>query len=179
LAARRLGSEGAITSCFEYGLGPKILAAVRALRPRHIFWIGYWSLYTIDGTMATPEDPNGGANALGAQLRQTFAALPEVPVTLFRTSPLLLNDQARGLLRDVRISPTIAEHRAREAGADAAINSLQNLDGRLAIFDPAELACNATCGVVQEGTLMFFDAGHVSAQGALRYQSRLAEDFTR
>lgn len=179
LTARRAGSEGAVTSCYDFGLGRKFVAAIGSLQPRHVYWIGYWSLYAPEGTIATPEDANGGVDALGQQLQQTLAALPQVPVTLFRTSPLLLNNQARGLLRGVKIAPTVAEHRAREAGADQAIGGLSAADGRLVVFDPAVLACREVCGAVQDGTLMFFDAGHVSAQGALRYESQLSADFTR
>jgi hypothetical protein len=179
LDARRAGSEGALTSCYRFGSGAKYVAAIRALQPRHLYWIGYWNLYSPPGVIEAPSESAGapGQSPLAAQLVATLRALPpDLPVTLFRTTPVLLDNLRRGLMRDVRIEPTLAEHAAASRESNAALDAARASRSGVDIFDPATEACVQKCAAVWRDTVMYFDAGHISAQGSLLFEDTLVRE---
>jgi hypothetical protein len=174
-----MGSEGALTSCYRFGTGEQYVAAIRSLRPRHLYWIGYWSLYTPAGLIEAPPDQPvaAGSTVLASQLVATLQALPpEMPVTLFRTTPVLIDNLRRGLTRGVRIEPTAAEHAESSRLANQALDQARASRADVSIFDPAAIVCAKTCPAVWQNTVMYFDAGHISAQGSLLFEDVLLRE---
>lgn len=180
LEARRGGSEGALTSCYRFGTGEPYVAAIRQLAPHHLYWIGYWNLYAPPGVIEAPPTPAGaadGSSVLASQLLATLSALPpDLPITLFRTTPVLLDNLRRGLIRGVRIEPTVAEHAERGRLANLALDQAAAAHANVSLFDPAATACIVRCLAVWHNTVMYFDAGHISAQGSLLFEDILLRD---
>jgi peptidoglycan/LPS O-acetylase OafA/YrhL len=179
LGVRRADADSSLTSCGTFGLGEQVLAGILAAAPRQLYVIGYWGLYTPPGAIAAQQPtsakpgPEIFAERLGATLR---AFPPPLPITIFRTQPVMRDTIERGLLRKARIEPTAKEKDAEEGAANAAIDAASATRPGVTVFDPTARTCAATCGVLLDGELLYFDKGHVSAQGALLFREQILRD---
>jgi len=179
---RRIDIAGKAASCSSFGEGEQIIEAIASIKPKHIFLISFWSLYTPDRIEAKHKDSTTDKTSVGGvlepQLINTLRALPAgTSVTIFRAAPVLVNDLARGLLRNVRIEPTAAEYSRGEANANHAIDAASATRANVTVFDPSTLQCIQICKAVVNGTLMYKNWGHISAQGALLYYDILSSDY--
>lgn len=186
-------TDGQINSqnCSLFGVGEDIVSAIQAIKPKHIFMVARWSLYAhgwlIEGNLQPAThfittDPGAPANidsswrALESQLFTTLQLLTkDFPVTVFRTIPILKTHVEKGLIRNLPLEPTIAEHKIFETTPDQVIDKSLNYLGNLDVFDPASLLCDQTCRAVINGTVYYADDNHVTAQGALQFKELLVQ----
>lgn len=179
---KRPDGSGFPTYCQGAGMGEDIVHAIAAIKPQRIFLICRWSLYAapdfleLDSKTGTTMRP--GNSVFDQQLQSTIRELAAIaPVTIVRTTPSLKTEARRGLLRDLPLQPTIEEYRNQEkladAGIDAALQGLQNVDA----FDPADLLCGKVCAVVLDRTLVYVDDNHMTFQGALLFKPSLMKAY--
>ncbi len=179
---RRKDVAGESLPCASFGAAEHVMAAIADLKPKHIFLIGFWSLYTSGKIEAQHAEQSPGAdltaNVLATQLGKTLRRLPSgTPVTIFRSAPMLLAEPERGMLRGVRIEPTAEENRQREAFANLAVDAASTGMANATIFDPSPLLCRDKCQAVVDGSLIYINWGHLAAQGALLYYDTLLQQY--
>jgi hypothetical protein len=166
VGTRRIDPIFANAPCSQFGFAERVLDAIRLLKPSHIFLLARWSLYTPSKIAA--RDDGAPRGLLARQLGRTLDALPhDVPVTIFRTAPVIRNEPARALLRHTSVVIPRREYVRREAAADAAIDDAVKGRPNVSAFDPKALFCPHDCDVTLNGTVLFANATHLSAQGAL------------
>jgi len=169
---RRIDAVFASAPCASFGQAEKVVKLIATLRPERIFILGRWSLYKPTKVAAQHPQPATGARSNGdiveSQLTKTLAALPaDVPITVFRTAPVLKGDPERGLLRHTKIETTGAEYQRAEASANRALDAAVATRNNASLFDPATILCSKVCSPVVNGTVVYANETHLSAQGAL------------
>jgi hypothetical protein len=166
IGTRRSDPIFADAPCGQFGLPERILHATRALKPVHIFVLARWSLYSSSKIAAQDGDRSPGL--LARQLRRTLDALPgDTPVTIFRTAPVIRQDPSRALLRHTAVAIPMQEYIRREKKADAAIDAAMAGRPNVSAFDPKTLFCAEQCDITRNGTVLYANATHLSAQGAM------------
>lgn len=187
LQVRRTDGIGNAAMCSEFGLAEDIVASLRNLRPGNVLLIARWSLYShgnIKGgrlqsnTHFLTSSAEGRATvetsrqALGAQIPLTVRALSELTpsVMVFKSVPTLHENIRYGYIRHRdRFEPSLEEHRRLEAVNDNVLDQVALMPG-VRVLDPARLFCNIGCKAVSDGTLLYVDDNHLSAQGAMRFE---------
>jgi hypothetical protein len=179
--------------CGSVDIGDQFATAIKAIGPSRIFLIARWSIYTRGWTFEgqlqpithfittdplSAADEASSALAMQSQLLKTLEALPDgTPVTVFKTMPVLYSYVDRGLLRQLPLDPTAHEHEELESVPNLAIDTASSTLPNVTVFDPGALSCQYRCSSVLDGTLLYSDDNHVSAQGALMFKNSLQQDY--
>lgn len=169
---RRIDPAFASAPCAVFGQAERMIDIIRSVRPTRIFMIARWNLYTSGKVaVAHPDDHEGSAvrsNLVETQLRKTLQALPlDIPVTVFRTAPVLNVDPERALLRHVKAEMPVQEYLRQNAVFNQSIDAAVAVRQNAGVFDPAPTLCAQSCTEVAHGTVMYANATHLSARGAL------------
>jgi peptidoglycan/LPS O-acetylase OafA/YrhL len=177
LATRRIDAIFADAPCGEFGLGERLIQAVKLLKPAHVFLLARWSLYT-PSKIAVASASNVDANILRVPLARTLDALSRtLPVTIFRTAPVIRDEPARALLRHTAVSVPITDYRKHESRANATIDAISSSRANVTIFDPSHLLCTQTCTLRLGDTVLYANATHLSAQGAMLAADEIDDFF--
>jgi hypothetical protein len=178
LGTRRTDSIFAEAPCGQFGLAERVIEAVKTLRPMHVFLLARWSLY-MSSKIEVQDGRANAKNILSQPLDRTLDALSELsPVTLFRTAPVIRDDPSRALLRHTPVNVPTADYRRHESLANAAIDAAVRDRANVSTFDPGNLLCTQTCGVQLAGKVLYANATHLSAQGAMLARDEI-DDFFR
>ena len=194
IGVRRTDGFANSQNCASLDTGEDIINAIQTIRPKHVYMVARWSVYTngflIEGklhpaTHFITTDPYSEANidsskrALESQLFKTLQLLTDdFPVTVFRTTPVLKTHIGKGLVRNLPMEPTLEEHRNFEAVSDKALDEALKRLGDLDVIDPAALLCGQTCKAVINGTVYYLDDNHVSAQGAMQFKEIILDKYS-
>jgi peptidoglycan/LPS O-acetylase OafA/YrhL len=175
---RRRDAVFAQAPCATFGQAERIVRVIATLKPSHIFLLARWSLYT-PLKVATPDGaPQSQKDILHAQLARTLAALPRgTPVTVFRTAPVLRNDPSRALLRHTNVETVTSDYVHSEANANRAIDAVAALNPAVSVFDPRLILCSQRCGAIHGKTVVYANATHLSAQGAMLATEEIARRY--
>lgn len=192
IGIRRTDIGAVDQNCNLFDTEEDIVKAIQTIKPRHIFMVSRWSLYSngwlLEGSLQSathfittdpiaPADVDSSRRAFESQLLATLQILTkDFPVTVFRSMPNLKTHIQKGLIRKIPFEPTMTEHRAFEATPDKAIDQSLNKLGNLDVFDPASLLCDQTCKAIINRNVYYSDDNHVSAQGALQFKERLLKE---
>ena len=110
--------------------------------------------------------------ALTTQVPLTVAALSELTpsVLVFKSVPTLHENIRSGYVRHRdQFEPSLEEHQRLERSNAEILDKLVLMPG-VQVLDPAALLCDKSCKAVSNGTLLYVDDNHVSAQGALLFE---------
>ena len=184
VGTRRIDAIFASAPCASFGQGEQVIKAIKSLSPTQIFLAARWSLYTPSKVAAVgTEVVDAGSSStrvLEPQLKKTLLALPpDIPITIFRTAPVLEGEPQRALLRHARIETSSESYRRQESEANRAIDAAVASRSNVRVFDPGDLLCEKLCNVVQNGTVLYSNATHLSAQGALLAFDALSSGYLR
>ena len=187
LQVRRTDGIGNAALCSKFGLAEDIVASLRNLKPGNVLLIGRWSLYShgnIKGgrlqnnTHFLTASAQGGATvetsrgALSTQIPLTVAALSKLTpsVIVFKAVPTLHENIRSGYIRHRgQFEPSLEEHQHLERSNAEILDKLVLTPG-IRVLDPAALLCDNSCKAMSNGTLLYVDDNHVSAQGALLFE---------
>ena len=183
-----LGVRSPLHQDCELDDGDWKLEALRALNPSHIVLSARWSAYSdeMEGSNS-PEfhyltlEPNGPATrkssrrAFKETLGPTLERLAEIaPVTIIAAPPDLLRGFPRGLLLGLEYRPTREEHEASQRFTRELLAAVPVAVPLLGVIDPAVRLCaSGRCEAILDGTVVYQDDNHVTAQGALLFQDLL------
>ena len=169
---RRIDPGFASAPCAVFGQAERMIDILKSVKPTHIFVIARWNLYTpVKVAVAHPDVRERNAaksDLVETQLGKTLQALPPgVPVTVFRTAPVLNVDPERALLRHVKAEMSAQEYAQQNAAFNQAIDAAVATRQNVSVFDPAPVLCAPSCVEVAKGTVLYANATHLSARGAL------------
>lgn len=169
--------------CSSFGTAESVLAALKVIRPEHIFVIGHWGLYTHSSTLEVLGEPAKLSPAIqqtalqSRLVRTLLSASATSSVTVFRSMPVLINDPERALGRGFPLEPTLQEHRTYEAGLDRAIDEAVARGSNIRVFDPATSTCKQSCSATMQNTLLYSDYNHISRAGSLLFKDAVLDQF--
>ena len=190
LQVRRSDGIGNAAMCSQFGLAEDIIRSLRNLRPGNVALIARWSFYShgnIKGgrlqanthfltTLAT-----GGATvetsrqALSTQIPLTVRALSELTpsVIVFRDVPTLHDNIRYGYIRHRdQFEMSLDEYQRLEAINGTILDEVA-LMPRIHVLDSAALLCDRICRAVSDGVFLYVDDNHLSAQGALLFETAI------
>ena len=167
---------------------------VRELGPSHIVLTARWAAYSSpqrahdespphfvtlasDGT-ATLESSR---QALTRRLPETLRELTAIaPVIVIAAPADLVYSPFRALPRGLDYRPYSVEHLEAQAFTSSLLAEVERTGLPMVVIDPAARLCaDVRCEGVLDGTLVYQDDNHVTAQGALLFREELAAALAR
>ena len=187
LQVRRTDGIGNAALCARFGLAEDIVASMRNLKPGNVLLIGRWSLYShgnvkggrlqsnthfLTTSMEGAATVETSRQALNTQIPLTVATLSKLTpsVLVFKAVPTLHENIRSGYVRHRdQFEPSLEEHLRLERSNAEILDKLVLMPG-VQVLDPAALLCDKSCKAMSNGSLLYVDDNHVSAQGALLFE---------
>ena len=160
---------------------------LRDLEPSHIVISARWGAYAevtllerpdlhyVTTAAEGPADREASRQALAQTLGPTLEELANIaPVTILGAAPDLLGLLPRARVFDLEIRQTKQEHRLSQQFFWDLLEQSPLMGSRVTLIDPSvKLCASGRCEAIFDGTVVYQDDNHVSAQGALLFRDLL------
>ena len=180
-------------NCSSPARSRRVVGSIQALKPKHVFLIARWSLYSngwyVGGQLQPATHfltlkPEQSANVetsretLAAKFPETIYALAQVsPVTIVKTMPIL-KANVESIFYGRATLTTQEEHLNWERFVNEQIDkTIANAPAGsypISVLDPASLLCvSGTCQTSVGATTMYEDDNHITPQGSMLFESEI------